>query len=94
MDYRKCVEKVDAHNAQLDYFMTRQFPALLRDNGIDVSPTGMIKMVNYFKANEILNQQGFRDKAMHILIDCRAAGWNVKISCDNKLVFNGGRIEK
>ena len=49
---------------------------------------GKITLDKWFKAQELIKAQGFYEKGMKILKECRKAGFDVKMNMqDNRLVF-------
>ena len=49
--------------------------------------SGMISIENWFKANEMIQEQGFYEKGMKVLRQIKSEGFNVKMDMQsNKLV--------
>lgn len=74
--------KVSAHNEMIDNYINND---LAKELG---AKNGKITLDQWFKAQELINKQGFYSKAKKLLNELRAAGFNVKINMQsNKLVF-------
>lgn len=74
--------RVKAHNEMIDNYINND---LAKELG---AKNGKITLDKWFKAQELINKQGFYGKAKELLNELRKAGFDVKINMqDNKLVF-------
>lgn len=84
MTILEMAEKIRNHNNKIDFFINKQLPQIL---GVE---DGKITARDWFRAQELIRQQGFYKQGMEILEAARAAGHDVKISGQtNKLEYYG-----
>ena len=80
-------KRVNDWNAHIENFMTNELPRILEERGVRVK-NGKISMNDWFKANEIVNEQNFYKTGIEILRELRDAGYDVKMNMQsNELVF-------
>lgn len=73
---------IQAHNESIDNYINGE---LARQLG---AKDGKVSMNQWFKAQELINAQGFYKKGMAILEDLRRKGFDVKMNMQShKLVF-------
>ena len=78
---------VDGWNARIVHFMEAELPELLEAEGIHVK-NGMIKMNDWFRAQEVIRRQDFYTQGHAIQMELRNAGHDVKMNMqDDTLVL-------
>ena len=85
---REQVKKlVIKNNEMIDFYINEELPRQLN------ARNGRIKVADWFKAQTLINDQGFYEKSMGVLRTCQAAGYDVRIDMQsNKLVWHDGGI--
>jgi 23S rRNA pseudoU1915 N3-methylase RlmH len=80
MTDQEAKELIEKHNNEIDKYVESLGEKLHAKNG-------KIPIENWFKANEMIQEQGFYEKGMKILKQIKSEGFNVKMDMQsNKLV--------
>ena len=87
MTRNEAENRVNAWNAKIDNFMKVELPKLLEESGVHVK-NGKIKMNDWFRSVQIVQDQHFYEEGHAIQRELRNAGYDVKMNMqDNTLVF-------
>lgn len=83
--------KIEAHNVSVDNYIANALPGELEKAGFVVK-NGKTSVNAWFKAQELIKEQRFYERACELTTQLREQGFDVKRGCDHKLVWYGGMI--
>lgn len=83
--------KIDFHNNAIDKYISDVLPGELVKAGFTVK-NGKTSVNAWFKAQELIKEQRFYEKACELTTQLREQGFDVKRGADHKLVWYGGMI--
>lgn len=83
---------IEAHNNEIDHYISVDLPKALAQAGVTVR-NGKIPCSAWFLGNELIREQAFYEQACKFQKEMRACGYDVKRDAQsNKLVWYGGMI--
>lgn len=82
---------IDFHNKGIDDYINDVLPGELEKAGFTVK-NGKTSVNAWFKAQTLIKEQRFYEKACELQAYLRGQGFDVKRGCDHKLVWYGGMI--
>lgn len=80
--------RIAEHNDSVNKFLNDELPHLMNK----ATGKSQFTLADWFTAQSIFQQQNFYDKAMKLLKEMRADGWDVKINCQAETLTYYGRI--
>ena len=93
MTIKEARTHVEKWNKHIDDFMTNDLPGMLKERGINVV-NGEIKLNDWFKAQQIIQDQNFFKKGYSILKKLRGKGFDIKMDMQRHTLNYYGLIEK
>ena len=93
MTIKEARTHVEKWNKHIDDFMVNDLPGILHERGINVV-NGEIKLNDWFKAQQIIQEQNFFKKGYSILKKLRNKGFNIKMDMQRNTLNYYGVIER
>ena len=93
MTIKEARTHVEKWNKHIDDFMVNVLPGLLKERGINVV-NGEIKLNDWFKAQQIIQDQDFFKKGYSILKKLRNKGFDIKMDMQRHTLNYYGLIGK